>query len=210
MTLKLGAVCAVADKGALLMVPAEEEHGTSMVYRFEIVGNKINFLAEHELEASKLYRHASTRLARSLPITATSPGRRASSIWKRVSRLLSSGWESRNIGASTSPRNRRGCFSLVGLDRSILSISMLVSGRSTDYARNSVISCLTLEERAAFSLATEPPPWCITGAGRRRAIRLTRYRATFQHSDAWRDWLNAVHVARDKGDTPPPVPNLIS
>ncbi len=29
-------------------------------------------------------------------------------------------------------------------------------------------------------------------------------------SDAWRDWLNAVHVARDKGDTLPPAPNSLN
>ena len=75
-------------------------------------------------------------------------------------------------------------------------------------ARDSVISCLTLEERASFSLAPAPPPWCITGADRETENDPSRWVPKPPYdSDAWRNWLNAVHVARDKGDSLPPVPH---
>ena len=210
VTLKLGAVCAVADKGALLMVPAEEEHGTSMVYRFEIVGNKINFLAEHELEASKLYRHAFNRACTLLAYHGDKSREAGVFDLEKGKPIAEFGLGESEYWGIDFAEKSKGLFLFGGSGQIYLVNFDADLGRSTDYARDSVISCLTLEERAAFSLATEPPPWCITGAGRETESDPSHWVPKPPYdSDAWRDWLNAVHVARDKGDTPPPVPNLI-
>ena len=44
VTFELRSACAVKNKGALLMVPANEEGDNRYVYRFEIVGNEVKVL----------------------------------------------------------------------------------------------------------------------------------------------------------------------
>ena len=64
-------------------------------------------------------------------------------------------------------------------------------------ARKNVPRCLTIAQRKEYYLSTEPPRWCITGAGLEAETDPSKWKPKWPYrTDEWKAWL----VAKDRGE----------
>ena len=201
-----GAACVAKDRGALLMLPADREEGSAFVYRFEIAGNEIRFLAENEFDSS-VYRFAFNKGCTLLAYHPNRSGKANVFDLEKGQPIAEFRLGESEYYGIDFAANSKGLLLFSGTGQIYLANFDEDLIRSTDYARETVISCLSPEERAYFSLTPEPPPWCITGSGRETESDPSRWVPKPPYdSDAWRTWFTALRIAREKGDNPPPAP----
>ena len=207
VTFELRSACAVKNKGALLMVPANEEGDNRYVYRFEIVGNEVKVLSESELDASKAYLSAFNEPCTLLAYHAYRTGEAGVFDLDKGQPVAEFALGEGEYWGIDFDQRHRGILLMGGSGQIyLLSFHDELDG-AADFARDSVTSCLTPVERATFLLPPEPPPWCITGAGLETEPNPSRWVPKPPYdTEAWKDWLVAVHSAYDQGQRPPPVP----